>query len=101
MLYFVYFLLYSIMLIILLLVLTIINFILTNICDIILNKIHDISLLEKQTKYAIMIQRQYKKKKFIKKFECMIPLIKEIYYMPDMKGFFICKKRFLKMQQMY
>ncbi len=91
MLYFLYFLLCSTMLIMLLLVLTIINFILTIICDLILNKIQDISLIEKQ----------YKKKKLIEKIECMIPLIEEIYYMPDMKGFFICKKRFLKMQKMY
>lgn len=56
------------------------------------------SNLNKETKFAIILQKQYKKKKLIKKLEQILPLIEEIYYTPNMKGYYICEQRFIKLQ---
>lgn len=88
----------STIIIFLLIVFILLHLILIELCESLFAYLINKSKLNKQTKFAIILQKQYKKKKLIKKLEQILPLIEEIYYTPNMKGYFLCKKRFIKLQ---
>lgn len=70
------------------------HLILIKLCDLLLMYWLNKSILNTQIKFAIIIQKYYKKKKLINELESLIPIIEEIYYTPGYKGFYKCKTRY-------
>jgi hypothetical protein len=79
-------------------VLILTHLLLSNLCDYILDNLDNKYC---QIKLALLLQKQYKKKKLINKLESIIPIIEEIYYTPGFKGFNLCKQRFEKINKVF
>ncbi len=80
----------------LLTLLAFIHIILNKICDIVLDTINNVIYTHNKIILARLLQKHYKKKKLIKDIESIIPIIEEIYYSPNMKGYYLCLQRFEK-----